>query len=59
MKLTKKMALLVFSIVIIIVGFLIIGFCVGWWAAIAVMLMLWGNNISLHCECSVPKGHGF
>jgi len=48
MKLTEKKSWLVFSIVIIIVGFLIIGFCVGWWAAIAVMLMLWGNNISLH-----------
>ena len=48
MKLTKKMALLVFAIILGLVGFLIIGFCVGWWAAIAVMLMLWGNNISLH-----------
>ena len=48
MKITEKMAWLVFSMVTILAGFLIIGFCVGWWAAIAVILMLWGNNISLH-----------
>jgi len=48
MKITEKMALLVFAIILGLVGFLIIGFCVGWWVAIAVMLMLWGNNISLH-----------
>ena len=47
-KITEKMAWLVFSMVTILAGFLIIGFCVGWWAAIAVILMLWGNNISLH-----------
>jgi len=40
--------LLIFGMCLTVSGVLLMGFMVSWWAALALFLMVWGNNVEQH-----------